>query len=57
MGHKVSAAGIRADPAKLQAVQEYPVPRDDKQLRVFLGLSNYYRRYIEHYARIAEPLH
>ena len=57
LGHIVSAAGIRADPAKLEAVTNYPVPKDIKELRTFLGLSNYYRRYIKDYSNIAEPLH
>ena len=57
LGHVVSSSGIQADPAKLEAVTTYPVPRDVKELRTFLGLSNYYRRYIKGYSETAEPLH
>ena len=57
LGHIVSATGIQADPDKLKAVINYPVPKDTKELRTFLRLSNYYRRYIKGYSEIAEPLH
>ena len=57
LGHIISAQGVSPDPSKLQAVADYPSPTDAKQLKKFLGLSNNYRRFIQHYAAIAEPLH
>ena len=39
------------------AVQEFPVPNDVRELRRFLGLASYYRKFIPQFARIAEPLH
>jgi len=45
------------DPAKVQAVQTWPVPNDIKALRQFLGLSSYYPRYIQDFSQIAAPLH
>ena len=48
---------MKADPEKLRAITSYPIPRDVKELRQFLGLANYYRRFIEGYSVIAEPLH
>ena len=57
LGHIVSANGIQPDKSKIQAVSAYPVPQDTKQLRQFLGLTNYYRRFVENYSKIAQPLH
>ena len=56
LGHVVSAQGVEPDPATIQAVATYPVPRNVKELRQFLGLSNYYRRFVQDYSRIAGPL-
>lgn len=50
LGHIVSANGIEMDPSKVHAVSQWPVPRNLKQLRAFLGLSGYYRRFIRQYA-------
>ena len=57
MGHVVSAEGIHTDPDKTRAVAEYEVPQDIKQLRQFLGLTNYYRRFIKDFSEIAGPLY
>lgn len=57
LGHIVSEKGIKPDPSKVKAVSEYPIPKNVKELKQFLGLSNYYRRFIKNYAHIAEPLH
>ena len=57
LGYVVSAAGVQADPAKLEAVAGYPIPTDVKELRAFLGLTNYYRHYIKDYSHMAEPLY
>lgn len=57
VGHVVTASGIRPDPAKLAAVQDWPTPKTVRDVRAFLGLTGYYRRFIRGYARIAHPLH
>ena len=57
LGHIVSRKGVHADPEKVEAVFNYPSPKDLKELNHFLGLTSYYRRFIEGYAKIAVPLH
>lgn len=56
LGHVVSQSGIEPDPSKIRAVREYPTPTKLKDVRTFLGLTSYYRRFIKNYATIAEPL-
>ena len=56
LGHEVSADGIHPDPAKTEAVSNYQVPRNAKELKQFMGLSNYYRRFVKDYSKIAELL-
>ena len=56
LGHIVSADGVATDPEKLRRVQEWPQPKNVSDLRSFLGLTGYYRRFIEHYAAKAAPL-
>ena len=55
LGYVVSAAGVQANPTKLEAVAGYPVPTDVKELRAFLGLTNYYRHYIKDYSKWQNP--
>lgn len=56
LGHIISADGIRPDPSKLQAVSEFPSPKNLKDLRSFLGLCTYFRKFIPGFSHIAEPL-
>lgn len=56
MGHFISAFGVSTDPKKVIAVQEWPIPTNQKQLRSFLGLANYYLRFMYHYSIITRPL-
>lgn len=56
LDHFVSAKGVEMDPSKVQAMLNWPPPTIVKQLRAFLGLTGYYRRFIRRYANIAVPL-
>ena len=57
LGHTVSSEGIHVDPNKVAAVTSYPAPRNIKELRSFLGLTGYYRRFVRSYSIIAIPLY
>ncbi|XP_072071838.1 uncharacterized mitochondrial protein AtMg00860-like [Arachis hypogaea] len=56
LGHTISSNGVHMDKAKVQAVLDWKQPKNLKQLRGFLGLTGYYRRFIKGYAAIASPL-
>jgi hypothetical protein len=57
LGHIVSKDGVRTNPSLIQDVEQWPTPRNLKELQTFLGLTNYYSRFIKGYAEIARPLH
>lgn len=56
LGYIVSPKGISMDPVKTQAVRDWPVPRNLKEVQAFLGFANFYRRFITNFAGIAAPL-
>lgn len=56
LGHVVDQRGVRPDPDKISAVQDWPSPSTVKQVRAFLGLAGYYRRFVAGFAKIARPL-
>ena len=56
LGHVVGIDGVKPDPAKIKAIKEWKQPENVKELRSFLGLAGYYRRFIQDFAKIATPL-
>ncbi|GMI66048.1 hypothetical protein HRI_000274100 [Hibiscus trionum] len=56
LGHVVSAEGIRVDPQKIEAVMSWKVPKSVHEVRSFLGLAGYYRRFVDGFSKIAAPL-
>jgi len=56
LGHMVSAAGIDPQEEKIQSIQEWPVPKCVRDVRAFFRLASYYRKFVQNFASIAEPL-
>jgi hypothetical protein len=56
LGHIVSRQGVKPDPGKVKALQDWPVPQTVHELRSFMGLANYFRRFVRGFSRTAVPL-
>ncbi|GJU78967.1 reverse transcriptase domain-containing protein [Tanacetum coccineum] len=56
LGHVIDSQGIHVDPAKIEAVKNWASPTTPTEVRQFLGLAGYYRRFIEGFSKIAKPL-
>lgn len=56
LGHIITKDGMRANPKKVEVIKNYPRPTKIKHIQSFLGLCNYFRRYVRNYARIAKPM-
>ena len=56
LGHVVSASGIRVDPSKISAILNWKPPRNVTEVRSFLGLAGYYRRFVKGFSMIATPM-
>ncbi|KAL0405890.1 UNVERIFIED_CONTAM: Transposon Tf2-12 polyprotein [Sesamum latifolium] len=56
LGHVISGDGVMPDPSKVKAVMEWRIPKNATEVRSFLGLAGYYRRFVEGFSIIAGPL-
>lgn len=56
LGHIISEDGIKPNPDKITAIKNFPIPKTRKELKGYLGLIGYYRRFIENFAKITKPL-
>lgn len=56
LGHLITDEGVKPDPQKIECVRNFPVPTNVKEVKSFLGLSGYYRKFIQNYGQIAKPL-
>ncbi|GKB56587.1 putative reverse transcriptase domain-containing protein, partial [Tanacetum coccineum] len=56
LGHVIDSEGIHVDPAKIESVKDWASPKSPTEIRQFLGLARYYRRFIEGFSKIAKPM-
>ncbi|GJS39326.1 reverse transcriptase domain-containing protein [Tanacetum coccineum] len=56
LGHVIDSEGIHVDPAKIESIKDWASPKTPTEIRQFLGLAGYYRRFIEGFSKIAKPM-
>nr|GFB21966.1 hypothetical protein [Tanacetum cinerariifolium]GFB21998.1 hypothetical protein [Tanacetum cinerariifolium] len=56
LGHVIDSQGIHVDPTKIESVKDWVSPKSPTEIRQFLGLAGYYRRFIEGFSKIAKPM-
>ncbi|GJS86156.1 putative reverse transcriptase domain-containing protein [Tanacetum coccineum] len=56
LGHVIDSKGIHVDPAKIESIKDWASPKSPTEIRQFLGLAGYYRRFIEGFSKIAKPM-
>lgn len=56
LGHVINKFGIQTDPGKIEVMKNYPRPKSTKEVRAFVGMCSYYRRFIKDFSKIASPI-
>ena len=56
LGHVISVEGDSVDPEKILTVRDWPIPKSVPEVRSFLGLAGYYRKFVQDFSKIAGPL-
>src|SRR3984893_4075488 len=56
LGHVINSDGIKMEPSKVDAVVKWPQPKNIHDIRSFLGLAGYYRRFVKDFSKLASPL-
>lgn len=56
LGHIITREGVEVGAAKTDSIRQYPTPTTQKQVRIFLGMANYYRKFIEGFSKIVAQL-
>ena len=57
LGHIVSRSGVSVDPTKVDKIKNWPMPKTSREVQQYLGLANYYQRFVKGFSDIARPLH
>jgi hypothetical protein len=57
LGYKISQLGIGPNARKIESIKNFPTPKTTKQLKSFLGLARYYRKYVPQFSKIGAPFH
>lgn len=56
LGHVITPDGIKPNPNKIKAITDYPIPKTEKEIKQFLGLAGFYRKFIQNFSKITKPL-